>query len=167
MAPEPATPSPVLVLPQAIVGQVDIIRATRELEALGDMLSQQKRGGTAVQLPPISERLAAVIEANKVDIQNQTERQRLYDFLGELKTKAPRLHMSFASEPAGLFTEKIITWLRTEIHPLLLLDIGLQPTIAAGCVIRTSSKIIDCSIRQRLVNSTPDLLKRLRGDFHA
>ncbi len=167
MAPEPVNDRTSLVLPSTVVSQVDIIRTARELEALGDIIAQQKNGHGTKALPAVSDHLSELLQANRVDLQKEADRKRLYNFLSDLKVNAPRLHMSFASEPSGIFTNKLITWLRKEIHPLLVLDIGLQPTIAAGCIIRTTNNIIDCSIRQRLVTSKPELLKRIREVRHA
>ena len=65
------------------------------------------------------------------------------------------------------FVAKIVAWLRTEIHPLILLEIGLQPTIAAGCVIRTTNKYFDYSIGRHLKRNRGQLVSLLRGESTA
>ena len=158
----------VLQLPSSLLSRVDVMRLSREVEALSGLAEQQARSSNdAPKLPRLSPVLEDLVALNQLDFTKAAHRQRLQTFLQEIKQSAPNLHMSFAAEPSTAFSGKLITWLRTEIHPLLLLDVGLQPTIAAGCIIRTTNKIIDCSLRQHLVNSRPELLKRLQGVQHA
>ena len=51
-----------------------------------------------------------------------------------------------------------MTWLRREIHPLVLMTVGLQPNIGAGCIVRTTNKYFDFSLRQDFANKR-DLLQ--------
>jgi F0F1-type ATP synthase delta subunit len=146
----------VLSIPNTVVSRIDV--------ALVGLLEQQShqhhKDRDETKVSPV---LQEMVESNHLDLAETVDRQRLYSFLSALKIDAPQLHMSFAAEPSVEFTGKLINWLREEIHPLLLLDIGLQPTIAAGCIIRTTNKIIDCSMRQHLLSNRDDLLRRLNG----
>lgn len=157
----------VLQLPNSLISRVDATRVGRELETLANAFEQQSHHHTKAEPARPSEILEAVIKLNKLDLSQSDQRDHLASFLKELKTKAPTIHMSFAADPSSAFTNKLITWLRSEIHPLLLLDIGLQPSIAAGCIIRTSSKYFDCSMRQHLVEKKPNLVSLVRGVQHA
>lgn len=165
----PSEEQAVLVLPVSVVSRVDATRLAREVESVGNFLEQQKhhQGRTQIAIPSLSRMLGDVTQQNKLDLAKAADRERLYHFLIELKKDAPMIHMSFAAEPPTLFTAKLITWLRSEIHPLLLLDIGLQPSIAAGCIIRTTNKYFDCSMRQHLVANKPKLLEYMRSRQHA
>ena len=69
------------------------------------------------------------------------------------------MHISFSADPSPLFTQKLIAWLRSEIHPLVLLQIGLQPNMGAGCVVRTSNKYFDFSLRDRFKSKGEMLAK--------
>jgi F0F1-type ATP synthase delta subunit len=69
--------------------------------------------------------------------------------------------MSFAIEPSSFMTQKIVSWFRKEVHPALMLHTGIQPTIAAGCVMRTSNKYFDFSLRQHLTASQGLLTKAI------
>jgi hypothetical protein len=80
------------------------------------------------------------------------DRQRLQQFLVDIKERSPVIHVSFSADPSPLFAEKLVTWLRREIHPLLLLNIGLQPNIGAGCILRTTNKYFDFSLKQDFAN---------------
>ena len=50
-----------------------------------------------------------------------------------------------------------MAWFRAEAHPYVLLKVGLQPNIAAGCVIRTSNKYFDLSFRNQFSRSKDKL----------
>ncbi|MEO5627462.1 MAG: hypothetical protein ABIQ89_01080 [Candidatus Saccharimonadales bacterium] len=156
-------------LPISVVSRVDATHLAREVETVGNFLEQQKhhKGRTQIAIPSLSRMLGDITQVNKLDLAKSADRERLYNFLIELKSEVPTIHMSFAVEPPTLFVAKLITWLRSEVHPLLLLDIGLQPSIAAGCIIRTTNKYFDCSMRQHLVSNKPKLLELLRSKTHA
>jgi hypothetical protein len=72
--------------------------------------------------------------------------------------------MSFATDPSSAFTAKIVTWLRASIAPNVLLEVGLQPTIAAGCIVRTTNKIFDLSLRQHFADAESVLLEALEHE---
>lgn len=159
----------VLVLPVSVISRVDTARLAREVEAVGNYIDQQKhqKKSSQIVLPSLSRVLGDITASNRLDLAKADDRDRLYKFLLELKKDAPTIHMSFAVEPPTLFVAKLVTWLRAEIHPMLLLDIGLQPSIAAGCIIRTTNKYFDCSMRQHLVTNKPKLLELMRSRQHA
>jgi F0F1-type ATP synthase delta subunit len=69
------------------------------------------------------------------------------------------LHISFAAEPSTQALEKILVWFRANIHPQALLQVGLQPTIAAGCVLRTPNKVFDMSLRNHLIEQQKYLMQ--------
>jgi F0F1-type ATP synthase delta subunit len=150
-----------LQIPSSLVSRVEAGRLARELETLDESIQElsHRRHNEDVAPSPL---MQALVELNKLDLKDAKQRQRLAAFLKELKVAAPVVHMSFAAEPQVAFTTKIITWLRREVHPLVLLDIGLQPSIGAGCIIRTNSKYFDCSVRQHLITNRPKLLELMR-----
>jgi len=108
-------------------------------------------------MPASSRMLDELVKANNLDLLNPADRKLLINSLEVVKSKAPAVHISFAADPPQAALEKIITWLRREIHPVLLLQIGLQPTIAAGCILRTPNKVFDFSL-QKYFSSNKDLL---------
>ena len=159
----------VLVLPISVVTRIDAAHLAREVESVGNFLDQQKhhKATTQIAIPSLSRMLGDMTQANSLDLAKTDHREHLYKFLVELKADAPTMHISFAVEPPTLFITKLITWLRQEVHPLLLLDIGLQPSIAAGCIVRTTNKYFDLSMRQHLVKNKPKLLELMRSTGHA
>lgn len=154
------------VLTPLISSPSDLKRTRRELEALDDFMHQAglRQGGKTVKLPTMSRVLTELATENDLNLLKQTDRDRLKKFLTLLIQKAPVLHMSFASEPSGPFMNKLIMWLRGNIHPQVVVSIGLQPSIAAGCVVRTSNRQFDFSLRQSLDNQTGAFISSIAGD---
>jgi F0F1-type ATP synthase delta subunit len=101
-------------------------------------------------MPKTSRLFDEVAQVNNINVLHEDERVRLHHFLTEVKASAPTVHMSFSADPSPAFTQRLITWLRSEIHPVVLLQVGLQPNIGAGCVVRTTNKYFDFSLRNRL-----------------
>jgi F0F1-type ATP synthase delta subunit len=154
---------PKFVLPLAVVGPADVNRLQLELEALEDYLRQQAQTEHVPKLPKMSRMLESLGEHNEADLLLQADRNRLEAFLKALEQHAPTIHISFASEPSAVFTQKVLTWLRGNISSYILLQIGLQPTIAAGCVVRTTNKVFDMSLRQYLTDSRHLLVDALQN----
>lgn len=141
------------VLPVSIVEPGHVRRMSRELEGVDEFLRQAKlrKPGTPVSVPKTTRNLDAFVAANALQLLDPVDRAKAAEFLEQVAASAPIMHISFASDPSAAFMAKIVTWLRQNIHPLVLVQIGLQPSIAAGCVVRTESKVFDFSMRQYLV----------------
>jgi hypothetical protein len=152
-----------LSLPVQVSSPVDVGRLLRELEQLDEALLQLglRTGGNSVEAPRTSRLLDQTAQLNNVNLLLPPDRALLRRFLTAVRTKAPVLNMSFSADPTPVFLEKLMTWLRREIHPELLLSVGLQPTIGAGCVVRTTNKYFDFSLRQDFIKKRDLLLAAL------
>ena len=163
MAHEQTAPTE-FILPTLIFGLVEVRRLKREIEALNDYLAQaaiRNAGEAGNLLPRVSRLLEALAAENHLNLLQSADRLALHDFLDGLIARAPVIHMSFASDPSAAFTARIVTWLRASINPYVLLQIGLQPTIAAGCMVRTTNRSFDFSLRHRFDESRQLLLQSL------
>lgn len=166
MAPNTAPTRKHLVLPVTIFGPVEVSRLLRELEHVDEYLSQEAIRSTdkrVPDLPRMSRMLEQLATENNLDLHAPDARKRLDNFLQKVLEKAPSVHISFAADPSAAFTAKIVAWLRTSIHPYTLLQLGLQPTIAAGCIVRTNNKAFDLSLRHRFTEQRELLLKAIEG----
>ncbi len=152
-----------LKLPSRLVSSVDLSRVIRELKNLDDWLNQAslRSGGKAVTMPKTSVSLEEVASINGVSLLDASHRTQLLNALTGFSVHAPRIHMSFAVEPSAQFLLQTVSWLRSNINPVLLLEVGLQPTIAAGCTVRTTNKLFDMSLRHRFVESRAELIKSI------
>jgi hypothetical protein len=163
VAHEPAT----FTIPVTVFGPIEVRRLSRELAALEEHLTQaalRQSGETQAKLPRTSYMLEEFAEENHLNMLKKEDRQALAGFLRELLAHAPMLHMSLASDPSAAFTAKVVTWLRHNIHPHTLLRIGLQPTMAAGCAVRTTNRWFDFSLRHRFAESQQKLLESLEKE---
>ena len=157
-------PGRTFVLPVEVFGVIEVRRLGRELEQLDDYLRQaaiREGGDKQGSLPRASRLLDATASENHLNLLNEDDRQILAKYLQEVLEQAPTVHMSFASDPSAAFLEKIVSWLRNNIHPLMLVRLGLQPSIAAGCVIRTANRSFDFSLRHRFTEERQLLLYSL------
>ncbi|HLZ14480.1 MAG TPA: hypothetical protein VKQ34_00635 [Candidatus Saccharimonadales bacterium] len=153
------------VLPVLVFGVVEVRRLRREIEALEDFMNQSKlrEPGKQPALPRLSRLCEGLAQVNHLNLLQPDHRQALAVFLQQLEAGAPSIHISFASDPSSSFTAKLVGWLRANIHPYTLLEIGLQPTLAAGCVVRTNNKVFDLSLRERFADSEQLLLNALEA----
>lgn len=165
MAPETQGKTRRLELPTLVFGPIEVRRLQRELEALEEFMSQAaiREPGKQVALPKTSRLLDGLAGNNNMNLLQPEDRQKLAKFLAILHKKAPVIHVSLAADPSSAFTAKLVAWLRTNIHPYALLQLGLQPSIAAGCVIRTNNKTFDFSLRNRFTEQRDLLIKAIGG----
>lgn len=152
------------LLPLSVVSKVDVARLIRVVEALDDFLvsSAVREPGTNVILPKTSRLMDEVFEINKLNPMLKPDRSKLIELLKTVKNDAPQIHISFNLEPSPQFVQRLIKWLRSEMHPLILLKLGLQPGIGAGAIVRTTNKYFDFSLRERFSASKEILLQKIR-----
>lgn len=138
------------LLPISIIGPIDIARILRELQGLDEFFRQTRiRSGESLAEPPRYSRLLdSIVVQNGMNLMQEDERMRLTVSLTELSKAAPVMHISFSTDPPGPYVQRIVEWLRSEIHPHVLVRVGLQPNIGAGCIVRTTNKSFDFSLRK-------------------
>lgn len=155
----------VLVLPLQVTGLVDVGRLLRELEMLDNALLQLglRKGDEEVKMPKTSRLMDHLIAENHLNLLQQVDRDKLKKFLETVRQHSPIIHMSFSADPNPAFNEKIMAYLRSEIHPLVLVTIGLQPNIGAGCVMQTTNKFFDMSLKKDFEGKRELLLSSIHG----
>jgi len=155
---------PQFQLPLGVVTVIDVSRLQRELQEIDEFMMQTalRESGRQPALPRSSHSLEEIAASNGLNLLQPADRKVLAQHLERLHSRAPTIHMSFAADPPATFLKRLITWLRHEIHPELLLQIGLQPSLAAGCVVRTSSKYFDFSLREHFEKQRQSLVDKLR-----
>lgn len=153
------------ILPLQVASRIDVGRLLREVHALNDFLHQAsiREPGETVKLPKSSRLFDELVKKNNFNMLHQEDREKLVYYLEELRSKAPIMHISFSSDPSPRFMKDLVRYLRKELHPYLLVRIGLQPTLGAGCIVRTTNKIFDFSLRQNLLKQNALLLEKIKG----
>jgi F0F1-type ATP synthase delta subunit len=136
----------------------DLGRLIRELADVDEHLMQAELKKHEAKPPRTSKFLDQCLEMNDLDLMKADHRKALRQALTVVKDHAPVLHMSFSADPPVAFLEKLMAWMRREIHPTALITIGLQPNLGAGVIVRTKNKYFDLSLRKDFENKQ-DLLK--------
>ncbi|HSX06530.1 MAG TPA: hypothetical protein VLG92_02325 [Candidatus Saccharimonadia bacterium] len=149
--------TPTFVFPPALVTRADLARLVREVEAIDNEFEAQKArnhtsGKTGYRLPALSRSLGDFLDLNKLDLTDDHGRMVLKEQLRITKDKAPIIHMVFAVEADPASLAQLVTYLRKEIHPQTLLNVGLQPALVGGAYIRTPNHIHDFSLRELLAS---------------
>lgn len=152
-------------LPERLISPTDLAHVVRELEALDDSLHQAalRKPGQPTKLARSSATLEELASLNGVSLLDAGQRAQLLELAHALHEHAPRVRMSLATEPSGRFLQTVIVWLRGNIHPTLLLEIGMQPSLAAGCMLRTQNKVFDMSLRHRFEEQRGLLAEKIKG----
>jgi hypothetical protein len=139
-----------IALPVSIVSPTDIARLTREIEGIDNFFRDQqiRNAGAPNALPRLSKLMDQLAADNQKNLLQAEDRQQLYMLLERLHSSAPVMHISFSVDPPGAYVQKIVEWLRSNIHSYVLVTVGLQPNIGAGCIVRTTNKLFDFSLRE-------------------
>lgn len=142
-------------LTPAVVTTFDVGRAIREAEKIDEFLYQSKlrAPGSSVVMPKTTRMLEGLAETNGLSLLNATHRKHLIGNLQNIKVNNKKIHISFAVEPSPAVMQKIVIWLRDNIQKDLLVEVGVQPTISVGCIVRTTNKVFDLSLRHRFKDS--------------
>lgn len=154
-----------LKLPIGLISRVDIARLLRELNTLEDFFiaANNRIAGTSIEPPRVTRMLGALAEENRCNLLEANTRKTLTAKLNQVREHAPQVHISFASEPSPKALEHLTAWFRTSVHPQLLLQVGLQPSIATGCMLRTPNKFFDMSLRAHLIKQEEYLVQLIKG----
>jgi hypothetical protein len=153
-----------LQLPTAMIGPADVSRLKRELDTFDERQRQSDLRSKADKKKKTLEPGKLLFDfatLNNCDITNADQRAQLVTDIEAVVKSAPIVTMSFAVDPSAPFMSTLVEWFRTSVHPHVLIRIGLQPNVAAGCVLRTSSKIYDFSLRSKFTEQRPLLVTKL------
>lgn len=153
-----------LRVPALIASPSDVSRLCREMQALDDYLRDRalrSPGQPTEKLPKTTRLLDELANENSLNLLDEAVRGQLTAFLADMAANAPVVHISFAADPSSAALQKVVLWFRQNVHPRILVRVGLQPGIAAGCIVRTTNRYFDCSLGQRLQQSRQLLLDAL------
>jgi len=160
----PNTQTQELKLPPSIVSPTDLHHIDRELEKLQDLATQDSIRSTATTISSSapSQMLSDFAALNALNLQDGPSRDRLVQAIKQMLQSTPILHISFAADPSADFLVQFITKLRTILHPYVLVRIGLDPSIGAGCIVRSTNKQFDFSFRRHFSDRRETLLAMLQ-----
>ncbi len=150
-----------LKLPESIASKRDITRLLRAMEAYSEQALQRrvslKSAGSQRPEPAMPRSLGELLEFNSLD-NSEGSFKELGAELTRVKDESPVVRVAFSSYPDDDVLRKIVGWFRREIQSDLLVQVGVQPMIAGGCVVQTGPNRYDFSIRSKLLGSTKEFL---------
>lgn len=161
----PAAKKEAMKLPTSIVSTGDARRLRRDIAALEETLQaiRLRTNAPVAKLPRLSRMLEEFASTNRLNLLMPDDRHHMAVFMDYVIKKAPVMHISFASEATRKFTTELVVWLRTNYDSEMLLEVGLEPNIAAGCVVRTTNKMFDFSLIKHLQGQRSLLMEKLLG----
>jgi len=155
-----------LKLPTSIASRRDVIRLHRELRSFIDVTTQSiMRHDNPIKYPAISDQLRDIAVLNQIDMRQPKNNQALLARVDAIKEHAPSVHISFPTEPTQEVLQRLVEWFRKEIDPHVVIQVGIQPTIAAGVVVRTPNHQFDFSLRRHLYENRHKLGEALRSAY--
>lgn len=147
-----------LKLPSAIATKADLVNVLRNLEEVLDTYVENsvrsQEGVDFISRSDVSSNLAALVQVNQLKVEVATLKA-LHTWLIQLKDHAPMVRFTFASDPTPEFLGQVVGWLRQSSGQFVLIRYGIQPTIAAGCLIYTPARRYDFSLRSKILKSGP------------
>lgn len=156
-----------IVLPPSVVSKVDLSRLVREIEtvdaALATIAARASVGVQSSGTPKVSQTLNDFLVANKLSLTDSRVRDGLIKAMRQLKDHAPTVHMTFAVEADRTSLGQLVQWLREQVHPQAVIDVGLQPGLVAGVYLRTNNKVFDLSMKGALKAGHAILTKDLEA----
>jgi hypothetical protein len=152
-----------LNLPDTMISPADLVKTIREIESLDNFLHQAKirTPGNSVTPPKISKALEDLSAANDISLLDESQRNGLKEKLQVMREDPIKIHLSFASTPSASLMQEVCKWFRQNVHQSTLLETGLQPSLAAGCIVRTKNQVFDLSLRSRFAMNRDMLSKAL------
>lgn len=152
-------------LPDSVVTKNDLYRLLGELEEVdGKMIEAEvriKAGINDNQSTGMTEQLLQFIQQNDLNIENGHERSEALKQARLLKDKVSVFNITLARPVSHEHLISLTKWIRTSIHPQIVLAVGLQPSLVAGAHVRTSNRVFDLSFRSALEKNRAGLLREL------
>jgi F0F1-type ATP synthase delta subunit len=149
---------PGVQLIDGIMTPIELGKIMREVYSIDEFLSAKSHGiQSGLSLPALSPSLQAILNAQKINLLLPDHRARFKQQLDFVRRTAPVVQVSFGAEPSRQALRVLVRWFRENGHPNTLIAIGIQPRIAGGCIVRTSTKTFDFSL-QKLLKSNQTVL---------
>lgn len=153
-----------LKLPNSIATKSDLVAVLRNVdEVLDNYIENRVRDAEGVDFksrPDVSSNLAELVSVNQLEVSLDTLKS-LRQWLDHLNDHAPVVRFTFASDPNPEFLGSLVNWLRQNTGQFVIVRYGVQPTIAAGCLMYTPARRYDFSLRYHLLNSGDSFVKAL------
>lgn len=154
-------------LPLSVLSRRDVSHLAGELEQIdNEVTTARVRAKTGVNQVPqvtLSQPLIDFLMLNQFEIKTERARAELIKHLHILKENVPVMHLTFATTADQESIRELTAWLRSEIHPQSVIEVGLQPSLIAGVCVRTPNRVHDFSMRAVLQSGRAVIKKDLEA----
>ena len=144
----------VVILPVSILSKADLARAIRELEDYDRQAQQAALRGATLAVTHFSQGIIEIARTEELQLDATSDRQQLLSQLQHLQGQTQQVNVSFAVQPSRRVVETITTWLRRNVSPSIIVQVGIQPSLIGGCVIRTTNRVFDFGFSQHLAGGS-------------
>ncbi|HEX7259960.1 MAG TPA: hypothetical protein VF272_03445 [Candidatus Saccharimonadia bacterium] len=148
-------------LPEEVYSVDQILAVSEELHSYSVYLAAQRVQGVAGEPFILSSRAEAAVKRIPEDQRTDAGIEAYRLQLEGLATTAPAVTLVLAAQAKAGLKQELVNWLRTNVHPDLLVNFRANPNIAGGIVIRTINHVYDCSFRQALLAHPEKFTKAL------
>jgi hypothetical protein len=138
-------------LPEEVYSVDQILAVSEELHSYSVYLTAKRVQGAKAEPFNLSSRAEAAVALIPQEQQTDAGIEAYRLELEHLATTAPAVTLVLAAQAKPGLKQELVNWLRTNVHPDLLVNFRANPNIAGGVVIRTISHVYDCSFRQALL----------------
>ena len=153
---------PGVQLIDSIMTPIELGKMLREVFMLDEFLNAKFHGiQSGLKLPAMSPALQSIINAQNINLLLPDHRNRFKQQLDFVRRTAPVVQVSFGAEPSRQALRVLVRWFRENGHPNTLIAVGVQPHIAGGCIVRTTTKTFDFSLQKLLQSNQSELAKKL------
>lgn len=156
------SPDDKLALPDTVVTKADVARLIRDFDEYSQAVYMAElRDSQPPSVNYISPELQELLHDNQDSLHTDQARHELLDRLRLFQRTASQIHVSFAAPPSIKVVQQLVTWFRQNVQPDIVMQIGVDPSIIGGCVVRTTNKVFSFSIVDRLRLAEPTLQKEV------
>ncbi len=152
-----------LTLPATIASRQDVMRLRTEVERYRSWMDQYenaaKRSVTYQNEQPMLSEGASLMIRQWLD-----SKQLLTDMiknLADIAASAPSMTLTLAGPPPASVQASLVTWVRENIDPAMLVEFRWNTRILGGIIAKTDTGFHDWSYRDRLLANRDKLIERL------
>ena len=151
-----------LSLPSSVATKAQLLSLRKNVDDVLEAITQNQirleENVEPKDVPQVSGTLASLLSINKLKPTTEII-QEIKKWVEFLLHHAPIVRITLASEPGPKELNRLVDWFRQESGKIVLLHVGIQPTIAAGAVVRTTSHRYDMSLRNELLHRTDSFIE--------
>ena len=155
-------------LPDTVATKSQLLRLIHEVEKIQDEALQghvrKEQTGKEFVVSQPSSSLESILEAMGRQLTMESLKEARA-WLQSIRENAPTVRVVFSSEPERAITTKVVRWFRDSTGLPVLLRVGVQPSIAGGCVVYTPNHRYDFTLRHQLLSGgtrVTDVMERIK-----